>query len=75
MEFLVENLRITLTNALSKEHLIDDLLESICDNTDVRSLECMFCDQVWIANVGMMANAEVFAVLLALTYPDVRAKL
>lgn len=71
----MEDLRITLTNALKREEIIDDLLEMICANSDVSSIECHFCDQMWTAKLGMVANADVFAVLLALSYPEITARL
>lgn len=71
----VQFLRITVTDSSNREETIDDLLESICENPDVHSIECTAADHIWSANLGMIANAEVYAVLLALSYPDIRASL
>lgn len=71
----MEDLRIRLTEVHRREQLIDDLLETICDNPDVRSLETQSYDNTWLGNLGMIANSEVFAVLLTLKYPGIDIRL
>ncbi len=70
----MEQIRIFVIESPNREEIIDDLLETISDNTDVGYVDFDFHSGILQVHLGMIANAEVFAVLLTLKYQgaDVR---